>query len=125
MWIGAAVTSLLFGIGKLLIGLYIGKSAVASGFGAAGSLIVLLIWVYYSAQIFLLGAEFTWIYAHHAGPGRGVHCLSSRGSADSATAPFGVGVLLPVRSAEPYSRFRRWEYARWAARAILVLSVHQ
>jgi membrane protein len=67
VWIGAAVTSLLFGIGKLLIGLYIGKSAVASGFGAAGSLIVLLIWVYYSAQIFLLGAEFTWIYAHHAG----------------------------------------------------------
>jgi len=67
VWIGSAVTSLLFSIGKLLIGLYIGKSAVASGFGAAGSLIVLLIWVYYSAQIFLLGAEFTWIYAHHAG----------------------------------------------------------
>jgi membrane protein len=67
VWMGAAFTSLLFGVGKLLIGLYIGKSAVASGFGAAGSLIVLLIWVYYSAQIFLLGAEFTWIYAHHAG----------------------------------------------------------
>jgi membrane protein len=71
VWIGAAVTSLLFGIGKLLIGLYIGKSAVASGFGAAGSLIVLLIWVYYSAQIFLLGAEFTWIYAHHSGSRQG------------------------------------------------------
>ena len=67
VWMGAAFTSLLFGVGKLLIGLYIGKSAIASGFGAAGSLIVLLIWVYYSAQIFLLGAEFTWIYAHHAG----------------------------------------------------------
>ncbi len=67
VWMGAAFTSLLFGLGKLLIGLYIGKSAIASGFGAAGSLIVLLIWVYYSAQIFLLGAEFTWIYAHHAG----------------------------------------------------------
>jgi membrane protein len=71
VWIGAAVTSLLFSIGKLLIGLYIGKSAVASGFGAAGSLIVVLIWVYYSAQIFLLGAEFTWIYAHHAGSREG------------------------------------------------------
>jgi membrane protein len=71
VWIGAAVTSLLFSIGKLLIGLYIGKSAVASGFGAAGSLVVLLIWVYYSAQIFLLGAEFTWIYAHHAGSRQG------------------------------------------------------
>jgi membrane protein len=67
VWIGSVVTSLLFATGKFLIGLYIGKSGVASGFGAAGSLIVLLVWVYYSAQIFLLGAEFTWIYAHYAG----------------------------------------------------------
>jgi membrane protein len=71
VWIGSVVTSFLFSIGKSLIGLYIGKSAVASGFGAAGSLIVLLIWVYYSGQIFLLGAEFTWIFAHHAGSRRG------------------------------------------------------
>ncbi len=63
VWIGAAVTSLLFTIGKLLIGLYIGKSGVTSGFGAAGSLVVVLVWVYYSAQIFLMGAEFTWAYA--------------------------------------------------------------
>ncbi len=67
VWIGAAVTSLLFTFGKLLIGLYIGKSGVASTFGAAGSLVVLLLWVYYSAQIFLLGAEFTWVYAHELG----------------------------------------------------------
>lgn len=67
VWIGAAVTGLLFAIGKSLIGLYIGKSAVASGFGAAGSLAVLLVWVYYSAQIFLLGAEFTWVYANQFG----------------------------------------------------------
>ncbi|MEO6352157.1 MAG: YihY/virulence factor BrkB family protein [Oxalobacteraceae bacterium] len=63
VWIGAAVTSLLFTIGKFLIGLYIGKSGVTSGFGAAGSLVVVLVWVYYSAQIFLMGAEFTWAYA--------------------------------------------------------------
>ncbi|MES2537697.1 MAG: YihY/virulence factor BrkB family protein [Pseudomonadota bacterium] len=63
VWIGAAVTALLFTIGKFLIGLYIGKSGVTSGFGAAGSLIVVLVWVYYSAQIFLMGAEFTWAYA--------------------------------------------------------------
>lgn len=67
VWIGAAVTGLLFAIGKLAIGLYIGKTAVASGFGAAGSLAVLLVWVYYSAQIFLLGAEFTWVYANQVG----------------------------------------------------------
>ncbi|MGV8899187.1 MAG: YihY/virulence factor BrkB family protein [Burkholderiaceae bacterium] len=63
VWIGAAVTALLFTIGKFLIGLYIGKSGVTSGFGAAGSLVVMLLWVYYSAQIFLMGAEFTWAYA--------------------------------------------------------------
>ena len=70
VWIGAAVTALLFTIGKLLIGLYLGKSSLASGFGAAGSLVVLLIWMYYSAQIFLLGAEFTWVYAHVYGSRR-------------------------------------------------------
>jgi membrane protein len=57
--VGSVVTAILFTIGKSLIGWYIGSSAVASGFGAAGALIVLLLWVYYSAQIFLLGAEFT------------------------------------------------------------------
>jgi len=59
-----ALTSILFTIGKFLIGLYIGRSGVMSGFGAAGSLVALLVWVYYSAQIFLMGAEFTWAYSH-------------------------------------------------------------
>lgn len=67
VWIGAAVTALLFEIGKLLIGLYLGKANVVSGFGAAGSLVVLLVWVYFAAQIFLLGAEFTWVYANEHG----------------------------------------------------------
>jgi membrane protein len=70
VWVGSAVTALLFAVGKFLIGLYIGKSSVASGFGAAGSLAALLVWVYYSAQIFLLGAEFTWVYAHAYGSRR-------------------------------------------------------
>jgi membrane protein len=61
--IGASVTALLFTIGKSLIGLYIGRSGLMSGFGAAGSLVITMVWVYYSAQIFLLGAEFTWAYA--------------------------------------------------------------
>jgi membrane protein len=63
VWLGAIVTSVLFTAGRFLIGMYIGRSNLASGFGAAGSLIVVFVWVYYSAQIFLLGAEFTWIYA--------------------------------------------------------------
>lgn len=63
VWIGAAFTAGLFSLGKYLIGLYLGNSAVASSFGAAGSLIALLLWVYYSAQIFFLGAEFTRHYA--------------------------------------------------------------
>ena len=61
--VGAVVTAVLFTIGKSLISWYIGSSAVASSFGAAGGLIVLLLWIYYSAQIFLIGAEFTKVYA--------------------------------------------------------------
>ena len=63
VWLGAVITAILFTVGKFLIGLYMTKSAVASGFGAAGSVVALLVWVYYSAQIFLLGAEFTWAYS--------------------------------------------------------------
>jgi membrane protein len=63
VWTGAVVTALLFEVGKLLIGLYIGKSGMTESFQAAGSLVVLLAWVYYAAQIFLLGAEFTKAYA--------------------------------------------------------------
>ena len=65
VWTGASVTALLFSIGKFLIGLYLGHSSVASSYGAAGSVVVLLVWVYYSAQVILLGAEFTRVYAEH------------------------------------------------------------
>jgi membrane protein len=70
VWVGAAVTSALFLVGKALIGLYIGRSGITSAFGAAASLIVVLLWVYYSAQIFLFGAEFTWVYSHRYGSRR-------------------------------------------------------
>jgi len=70
VWVGAAVTSLLFTIGKFAIGSYLGHSQIGSGFGAAGSIAVLMVWIYYSAQIFLLGAEFTWVYAHRFGSKR-------------------------------------------------------
>ena len=77
VWIGAVVTAALFTVGKLAIGLYIGTSGVTSVFGAAGSLAVLLLWVYYSAQIFLLGAEFTWVYAHRIGSLKGAELRRS------------------------------------------------
>jgi membrane protein len=67
VWTGAIVTAAFFTLGKYLIGVYIGRAGVSSGFGAAGSLVVILVWVYYSAQIFLLGAEFTWVFAHRHG----------------------------------------------------------
>lgn len=67
VWIGAAITALLFTIGKWLIGLYIGNSSAASAYGAAGSFVVLLLWIYYSAQILLFGAEFTQVYANRFG----------------------------------------------------------
>jgi uncharacterized BrkB/YihY/UPF0761 family membrane protein len=63
VWMGSAVTALLFNVGKALIGLYLAKSSVATGFGAAGSFVILVAWFYYSAQIFLFGAEYTWVYA--------------------------------------------------------------
>jgi membrane protein len=67
VWIGALLTALFFTIGKFAIGLYLGKSDVGSAYGAAGSLVILLVWVYYSAQILLFGAEFTQVYANKLG----------------------------------------------------------
>jgi membrane protein len=67
VWFGAALTSLMFVLGKFALGYYLGKAAVGSSFGAAGSLVVLLLWVYYSAQILLFGAEFTQVYARTLG----------------------------------------------------------
>lgn len=70
VWVGALVTSVLFTLGKTLISVYLGVSGVASGYGAAGSLVLVLLWIYYSAQIFFLGAEFTWVYANARGSKR-------------------------------------------------------
>ena len=67
VWIGAFITAMLFTVGKLALGLYIGKSGVGTSYGAAGSLIVLLLWVYYSSQILFFGAEFTQVYANRLG----------------------------------------------------------
>jgi membrane protein len=67
VWLGAAITAMLFTLGKFLIGLYLGRAAVGSAYGAVGSLAVLLIWLYYASQIFLFGAELTKAYANQLG----------------------------------------------------------
>jgi membrane protein len=67
VWLGAVMAAALFTLGKYLLGVYLGRSSVASVYGAAGSLVVILLWVYYSSQILLFGAEFTRVYARHYG----------------------------------------------------------
>lgn len=71
IWVGAFVTSIFFSLGKMAIGFYLGNSAIASSFGAAGSLVLLLVWIYYSAQILFFGAEFTKVYAQNSALGLG------------------------------------------------------
>jgi membrane protein len=66
-WIGAAVTTILFEIGRLALGIYLDKAAPGSAYGASGALVALLVWIYYSSLIILLGAEFSQIYARHCG----------------------------------------------------------
>jgi len=83
--LGATVTAVLFTIGRVLIGLYLGKTALASAFGAAGSVVIIFVWVYYSAQIFLLGAEFTWVYAKKFGSVRPVLADDSVGIRPTAS----------------------------------------
>lgn len=90
-WIGAAITALLFTIGKFALGVYLAGSAAESTYGAAGSLVLLLLWVYYSAQILFFGAEFTKVYARRYGSGvqpskRGVLIDPDEASSDEATS---------------------------------------
>jgi len=91
VWIGAGVTAALFAVGKFAIGLYLGRSSVASAFGAAGSLVVVMVWVYYSAQIFLLGAEFTRVYAHSHGSMQGVEVTPVK--SEKALADMGLSSI--------------------------------
>lgn len=86
VWVGAVVTAALFSLGRALIGAYLAGTALGSGFGAAGALVVVLAWVYYSAQIFLLGAEFTWVYAHQLGSRRDLP-LSAAPAMPASQAP--------------------------------------
>ncbi|MEO7854152.1 MAG: YihY/virulence factor BrkB family protein [Rubrivivax sp.] len=84
--VGAAGTALLFSIGKLLIGLYIGSTGAATGFGAASSLVAVMLWIYFSAQVFLVGAEFTWLYAQNYGSRRSMTQAHTGGAAQGAVS---------------------------------------
>ena len=96
VWLGALTTAALFTVGRFLIGLYIGKSGVASGFGAAGSIAIVFIWVYYSSQIFLLGAEFTWVYAKRFGSLRALEAASGSATpAPPSDTSRALGATLP------------------------------
>jgi len=99
VWVGAALTAVLFTVGKYLIGLYLGKASVGSAYGAAGSFVVLLVWVYYSTQILLLGAEFTQVYALRHGSG--VQAVAGLTPADPSN-PTGAGAQrFPAATPEP------------------------
>jgi len=91
VWIGAFLTAMLFAIGKFALGFYLGKSGVGSSFGAAGSLIVLLLWVYYSSQILFFGAEFTQVYANRFGskvaPEPGAQTVPKQREQQTSTPP--------------------------------------
>ena len=99
VWVGAIATAILFMIGKYVIGLYIGKTSVGSAFGAAGALAVLLVWIYYSAQIVLLGAEFTRVYANQFG-------AQVRPAAHAVPAQRAAAQRIPEPDARPLSGSR-------------------
>ena len=98
---------MLFVAGKSLIGLYIGRSGITSAFGAAASLIVVLLWVYYSAQIFLFGAEFTWVCSHRYGSRKARPMAAAAGAETASLHAVGRGVGRGRAALRPASPCRR------------------
>jgi membrane protein len=96
IWMGAFITAVLFTLGKFAIGLYLGRSSVASAYGAAGSLVLLLVWVYYSAQILFFGAELTQVYARRHGSRLGLAETEAAGrTGESAPSAKDAGRVVP------------------------------
>ena len=104
VWVGAVVTAALFTLGKIAIGLYLGHASVGSTYGAAGSLLVLLVWIYYAAQILFFGAEFAQVYARRFGsrivPSEGAVPLTAEAKANQGAAPK-AAVERAARTGEP------------------------
>jgi membrane protein len=94
IWLGAGLTAVLFTLGKTAIGMYLGKAGVGSAYGAAGSLVVLVVWIYYSAQIFFYGATFTQVYAQAHGR---LSKPMAEQSQETANPPL-VNTIIPVKS---------------------------
>ncbi len=112
VWVGAAITALLFTIGKLLLGLYLGHSNIASAYGVAGSIVLILVWIYYSALIFFFGAEFTQVYANRFGArmlpakhaqwkAEGEAAAEDRGEMEASKQPRHAGVSQPESTPAP------------------------
>ncbi len=101
VWLGAAVTALLFSIGKFGIGLYLGKGSVASSYGAAGSLAIVLLWVYYSSMILFLGAEFTQVYARTHGTLRDAQAPDPAAPEKGPVKTFPPSTWLPHHRSNP------------------------
>lgn len=102
VWVGAFVTAALFSVGKLLIGIYLGNAGTASTYGAAGSLVVVMLWVYYSAQILFLGAEFTQVYSRMFGSRRDERALvTSRKEGSFRSPKTASSELAPALAQEP------------------------
>jgi membrane protein len=95
IWVGAVITSVLFTLGKFGIGLYLGKSSVGSAYGAAGSLVLLLVWVYYSSQILFFGAELTQVYARRHGSRLGLPEKTEAGAATGEPSAKDAGKVVP------------------------------
>jgi membrane protein len=119
VWVGAAVTSVLFTLGKFAIGLYLGKGSVASAYGAAGSLVILLVWVYYSAQILFFGAEFTKVYAKDYGSGlrpeADAEPVSPEARAEQGLQPVQSSQTRPTTVPATPGRSDAWALAGFAA----------
>src|SRR5581483_6834811 len=97
LWVGSFCTAVLFTLGKYALGLYLGKASIGSTYGAAGSLVVLFVWVYYSSQLFLLGAEFTRLYACESG----ARCLNVEKSPEAKSSTADRDRVKPQREREP------------------------
>ncbi len=102
VWVGAIFTAVLFTIGKTLIGIYLGRASIGSSYGAAGSLVVILVWIYYSAQIFFMGAEFTRVYAGE----HGSHRKEEKADEEKSTAPLADSLAGANAVAAPRQSFQ-------------------